>query len=174
MKRAAATEAANKRMKIVKIIVACVAVAIIAIGIIVSGIQSAHNSELRNFATETMNDDYTNVYADVVSVEPEYFVYKYNSTRSGVKYGNGNLWEVVCKCKTVEGKTIWATFFYQYYPEGNSSENEDDYKSLTFSSANPLRIIGSVYTAHQVVDELEAKIGNVFVLSVKEKTKTII
>ena len=118
-----------------------------------------------------MSEDYTNVYADVVSMEPEYFVYRYNTTKYWTKIGNGDLWEVVCKCKTVEGKTIWATFFYQYYPEGDYSDNESDYKSFTYSYDNPLRLIGSVDTAHQVIDELEAKIGNVFVLDVREKPK---
>ena len=171
LKRVAATEAANKKKKIIKTIVICVIVAVVAFFIVKGIIDNAHNSELRNFATQTMNEDYTNVYADVVSMEPEYFVYRYNTTKYGTKIGNGDLWEVVCRCKTVEGKTIWATFFYQYYPEGDYSDNEDDYKSFTYRSDNPLRIVGSVDTAHQVIDELEDAIGNVFVLDVSEKPK---
>ena len=171
LKRVAATEAANKKKKIIKTIVICVIIAIVAFFIIKGIIDNAHNSELRNFATQTMNEDYANVYADVVSMEPEYFVYRYNTTKYGTKIGNGDLWEVVCRCKTVEGKTIWATFFYQYYPEGDYSDNESDYKSFTYSFDNPLRLVGSVDTAHQVIDELEDAIGNVFVLDVREKPK---
>ena len=171
LKRVATAEAAEKKKKKIKAIVISVIVIIVAIFIVKGIIDNAHNSELRNFATETMSEDYTNVYADVVSMEPEYFVYRYNTTKYGTKIGNGDLWEVVCKCKTVEGKTIWATFFYQYYPEGDYSDNESDYKSFTYSYDNPLRLIGSVDTAHQVIDELEAKIGNVFVLDVREKPK---
>lgn len=171
LKRVAAAEAAEKKKKKIKAIVISVIAIIVAIFIVKGIIDNAHNSELRNFATETMSEDYTNVYADVVSMEPEYFVYTYNTTKYGTKIGNGDLWEVICKCKTVEGKTIWATFFYQYYPEGDYSDNESDYKSFTFSYDNPLRLIGSVDTAHQVIDELEAKIGNVFVLDVREKPK---
>ena len=137
--------------------------------IVQSARESAFNGQLRNFATEAMNDDYTNVYADVVSMEPVYFIYRYNTTKSGTKIGTGDLWEVICKCKTVEGKTIWATFFYQYYPEGDYSKYEGDYKYFTFSSSNPLRLKGSVDTAGQVDDKLENAIGNVFVLDVREK-----
>ena len=160
LKRVAATEAADKKKKKIKTIVICVIAVIVAIFIVKGIIDNTHNSELRNFATETMNDDYTNVYADVVSMEPEYFVYR-----------DGSIWDVVCKCKTMEGKTIWVTFFYQYYPEGDYSRYEADYKPFTYSSSNPLRLKGSVDTAHQVIDELEARIGNVFVLDVREKPK---
>ena len=167
--RVAAIEAANKRKKIITAVIAIIVVAIIAVLIVQSARESAFNGQLRNFATETMNDDYTNVYADVVSMEPVYFIYRYNTTKSGTKIGTGDLWEVICKCKTVEGKTIWATLFYQYYPEGGYSKYEGDYKYFTFSSSNPLRLKGSVDTAGQVNDKLENAIGNVFVLDVREK-----
>lgn len=171
LKRAAVQEAADKRNKIIKIIVISVVVALIIIGIISAAIHRANNSQLRNFATQTMNEAYTNVYADVVSMKPEYFVYRYNTTRNGIKVGNGDLWKVVCRCKTVEGKTIWAVFFYQYYPEGDYSDNEDDYRSFTYGSVNPLRLAGRVDTARHVIDELEDAIGNVLVLVVREKPR---
>jgi hypothetical protein len=128
------------------------------------------NAELRNFATEPMNEDYTNVYADVISMEPEYFVYRYK-TKNGIKIGNEELWEVVCRCETVEGKIIWATFFYHYYPEGGYSKYEADYKAVTYSRDNPLRLQGKVDTAKEVTDELEDAIGNVFVLDARERPK---
>lgn len=170
-KRIATTEAASKKKKIIKAIIICVVVAIIAIYIAKGAIDSAHNGELRNFATQEMSDNYTNVYADIVSVEPEFFIYSYNTTNDGTKIGNGDLSKIVCKCKTVEGQNIWATFLSEYYPEGNSSQNEDDYKPFTYSSDNPIRLVGGVDTAHQVIDELEYNIGNVFVLNVRETPK---
>ncbi len=116
-----------------------------------------------------MSADYTNVYADVLSIEPVYFVYQYKGSHFGVKIGAGDLWGVVCRCKTVEGKTIWISVFYQYYPGGNNSKNEADYKTITYSSSNPQRITGDVDTAQQVASELECKIGNIYILNVRNK-----
>ncbi len=164
LKRVAVQKVADKRKKIIKIIIISVVVALILIGIISSAIDSAHNNELRNFATETMNDDYTNVYADIVSVEPEYFVY----TSRGTTYRE--ITEVVCKCKTVEGKTVWIVFFSWEYP-GGSARNEDAYETLTYSKSNPARITGYVTTARSVIKELENSIGNVFVLRMENMEK---
>lgn len=137
-------------------------VALILVGIISSAIDSAHNSELRNFATETMNDDYTNVYADIVSMEPEYFVYtSYNSSPYDIS-------EVICKCKTVEGKTIWVAVDIWEYP-GGSSTSEERNEAQYYSKSNPKRIVGSVTTAGKVMDELEDRIGDILVLDVTER-----
>ena len=171
MERFAAVEAANKRKKKIKTFVILTAVVLIAILLLKEMRDNAYQGELRNFATDVMDDSFTNVYADVVSMQPRYFVYTYEETSYGTRKGDETLWEVVCKCKTIEGKTIWATFFYQYYPEGDYSQNEDDYKSFTYTPNNPLRIFGSVDTAHQVHDELEDAIGDVFVLDVQEKPR---
>lgn len=162
LKRVAVQEAADKRKKIIKIIIISVVVALILIGIISSAIDSAHNSELRNFATETMNDDYTNVYADIVSMEPEYFVYtSYNSSPYDIS-------EVICKCKTVEGKTIWVAVDIWEYP-GGSSTSEERNEAQYYSKSNPKRIVGSVTTAGKVMDELEDRIGDILVLDVTER-----
>ncbi|MBQ7320919.1 MAG: hypothetical protein IJW99_02365 [Clostridia bacterium] len=83
-----------------------------------------------------MSEDYTNVYADVVSMEPEYFVY--------TSYNNGpySISEIVCKCVTVEGKTIWAVVFMWEYPGGSSIEENN--KPRYYSKENPKRIFGIV------------------------------
>ena len=161
LKRVASTEAANKRKKIIKIVVICVVVAIIAIGIISSAIDSAHNSELRNFATETMDDDYTNIYADIVSMEPEYFVYSsYNNSPYDIS-------EVICKCETVEGKIIWAAIDIWEYPGGSSTEENN--KPQYYSKTSPKRIVGRVTTSRKVMDELESRIGDILVFDVTER-----
>ena len=165
LKRKEAAQIAEKRRKKIKIIVGVVIAILITVYIVTDVKKSNYNRQLRNFATESMSEDYTNVYADVVSIEPVYFVYEYKS-RYGVKTGSGNLWDVVCRCKTVEGKTIWISVFYQYYPGGNCSKNEEDYKTITYSTSNPKRITGYVDTARQVVYELESQIGNIYVLNV--------
>ena len=164
LKRVAATEAANKKKRAIKIIVISIVVVAIIIGIICAAVDSAHNSELRNFATETMKDEYNNVYAEVVSIEPEYFVYSSN----GSTYRE--ITEVVCKCKSVEGKTIWVVFFSWKYP-GGSARNEDAYETLTYSKSNPARISGYVTTSGSVIKQLENSIGDVFVLRVEKIEK---
>ena len=160
-KRVAAIEAANKRKKIITAVIVIIIVAIIAVSIVQSARESAFNGQLRNFATETMNDDYTNVYADVISMEPEYFV----TTKSGSSYLG--ITEIICKCKTVEGKTIWVTIDTWDYP-GGSSYDEDKNEAQYYSKTNPMRLTGTVTTAEKVVDRLENSIGNVFVLDVRE------
>jgi hypothetical protein len=160
-KRVAAIEAANKRKKIITAAIVVIVVAIIAVLIVQSARESAFNGQLRNFATETMNDDYTNVYADVVSMEPEYFV----TTTSGSSYLG--ITEVICRCKTVEGKTIWVAIDTWDYP-GGSSYDEDKNEAQYYSKTNPMRLTGTVTTAEKVVDRLENSIGNVFVLDVRE------
>ncbi len=164
LKRVAATEAANKKKRIIKIIVISIVVAAIIIGIICAAVDSAHNNELRNFATETMKDEYNNVYAEAVSIEPEYFVY----TSNGTTYRE--ITEVVCKCKSVEGKTIWVVFFSWDYP-GGSARNEDAYETLTYSKSSPAKITGYVTTSGSVIKELKNSIGDVFVLRVEDMQK---
>ena len=163
-KRVVATQTAEKKKRVIKIIIISIIVVAIAIGIICAAIDSAHNSKLRNFATETMKDEYNNVYADVVSIEPEYFVY----TSNGSTYRE--ITEVVCRCKTVEGKTIWVVFFSWKYP-GGSANNEDAYETLTYSKSNPARISGYVTTSGSVIKQLENSIGDVFVLRVEKMEK---
>lgn len=160
-KRVAAIEAENKRKKIITAVIVVIVVATIAVWIVQSARESAFNGQLRNFATETMNDDYTNVYADVVSMEPEYFV----TTKSGASYLG--ITEIICRCKTVEGKTIWVTINTWDYP-GGSSYDEDKNEAQYYSKTNPVRLTGTVTTAEKVVDRLENSIGNVFVLDVRE------
>lgn len=160
-KRILVTEMTNKKNNkittISAIIIGIIVIVIIALGTIKEMHDRAYREEFRNFATESMDEHFTNVYADVVYIEPQYFLYK-----------NYDLWEIICKCKTIEGKTIWTTIFYQYYPENNYSKDENNYKPYQYSANDPMRIIGSVDTAKQVADELERDIGNVFVLDVSE------
>lgn len=158
-KRIAETKAAEKKKKILRYIILAVIVIWISISITRCTMESVHNSKLRNFATETMSDDYNNVYADIVSMEPEYFVY--------TSYNNGpySISEVVCKCKTVEGEIIWATIYSWKYP-GGSSHDEEKNEAQYYSKSNPMKLTGSVTTAENIIDRLATSIGNVFVLNV--------
>ena len=158
-KRISATEASEKKKKTRHKVIFLIIFAIIMVFIVNAIRESLYNEKLRNFATEIMNDDYTNVYADIVSMEPEYFVY----TTSGVN--SFGITEIICKCKTVEGKTIWATIDTWKYP-GGSSRNEENNKPYYYNKSDPLRLSGSVTTASEVVDGLDNSIGDVFVLDV--------
>ena len=158
-KREEAIRATEKKKKIIKIATISLAAAIIIGLIIYSVIIEIHNSELRNFASDSMNDDYTNVYADIVSMKPEYFIYMSSSTSY---YG---ITEVVCKCKTVEGYTVWASISSWKYP-GGDSRDEESYKEYYYSASNPMRLIGSVTTSENVYDNLPNWIGDVYVLNV--------
>ena len=151
---------ADRRKKIIKIsIIAAVSIVLIVLCICFA-VDSARNAVFRNFATETMSEYYTNVYADVVSVEPEYFVY---TSYSGSSY---MISEVVCRCETVEGKSIWVTIDRGDYPSGGW--DEEDFESKSYSQLNPLRLIGGVTTSKDVIEKLANSIGDILILEVKE------
>lgn len=166
IKRAEITERAKKKRNTIKIIIVVIICAVLAALAGRAIWKDAYNNQLRNFATETMSEDFSNVYADVVSIEPVYFVYEYKTNNAGNKVGKESINGIVCKCKTVEGTTIWAEVFYLNYPGGGLMKGESAYKSLYYSKSNPARIRGDVDTARQILPELENKIGNVYVLDV--------
>lgn len=161
LKRMVAIEVAKKKKKKTKAVIIMAVIAIIAVFTVSDLINRAHNGELRNFVTEEMSNSYTNVYADVVSIEPEYVVYiAYGSTYSQIG-------EVVCRCKTVENRIIWLVISSWRYPGGNTFA-EDSFEPIYYSKSQPMRLIGEVTTAKEVTDELVNSIGNVFVLRVHE------
>ncbi|MBQ8537804.1 MAG: hypothetical protein IJ461_10435 [Clostridia bacterium] len=158
----------NRKLKRVLILV----VAALAILLIVKDINDrAYYDQPRNMATDEMHERYTNVYVDVVHVEPVYFVYRRETTSRGIPIGDEYLHEVICRCQTVEGKIIWASIFYQRYPGGNYSQYEASYKTLAYSPSAPLRITGMIDLPEQVCDGLESEIGKVFVLDALSVTQ---
>lgn len=161
------SETKNKSKKEIVIVAMAAVVLALIIGFVVKSVRTEEfNAELRNFATEPMKDEYTNVYADVISIEPEYFVYQYKEKR-GIKIGSDTLWGIVCSCETVEGKTIWVVFDILEYPGG--SYTEENNKPQYYSYDNPLRIRGIVDRAKDVTDELADAIGNVVILDVNRR-----
>lgn len=175
-KRIVATMAENKRKKKIKAIIISIIISISVILVAISMVETrranVYRAQLRNFATETMEDSFTNVYADVVSINPMFYTYEQPTTVSYSRYEEDKrLNQVICHCKTVEGKYIWATFSYREYPGINYSRNIDDYNMLTYSSQSPMRLVGKVDTASQVNERLEFSLGDVFVLNVREASK---
>lgn len=175
LKRIAVTKEENKKKKKIRLIILCAVVAVVALLFVRMKAKDAHNAQLRNFATETMNKDYSNVYADLVTIEPSYEVYFQNGAYR-------NTTGIVCACKTVEGKEIWVVFDEWNYPSegytdktasyyGNAFGSGRQYHSITYGYRNPLRVTGNVNTAKQVDEKLKKEIGDVFVLEVTETKK---
>lgn len=151
----------KKKKKKIKLIILLTILAFLLALSVKYAFDSAHDDDLRNFATEEMSDDYTNVYADVVSMEPEYYVY--TSFDNNISRHISN---VICKCQTVEGITIWVSIDIEKYPNGSSTFEQKNHPYY-YSESDPLRLVGKVTTAKNVIDTLESKIGDVFVLDVK-------
>lgn len=142
-KRIAVTEVERKKKKIITFVILGILSVIITAFTFTMALQGVHNWKSRNFATQEMNIDYSNVYADVVSIESRYFV----CLEGGVE-------KIICQCQTVDGKIIWASFDVWEYPR---LKIEAEY----YSASNPVRLIGRVTTMESVDD------GGVFVLDVR-------
>ena len=127
--------------------------------------------ETRNMATDEMEVDFSNVYANVVSIKPKYFIYTYEM-HNGVKYPwTEKLSEIVCQCKTVEGKMIWVAINYLDYPEASYSHNEADYKNKYYSEKNPMKLTGEIKSLQGYADGLNSITKDRFILKVKKMEK---
>lgn len=164
MNRMVALEDEKKYKKKKRIISVFGVIAVIAILIIVSSISSSINGKSRNFATETMHRGYNNVYADVVSIKPVYFVYHSNKADTITLLSS-----VICKCTTVEGETIWVAITDDDFPGGisNIHYKGNGYEPLLYSEEHPKHIVGRVRPAGDIEDDLEDEIGDIFVLYAK-------
>ena len=152
----------DKRNKIIKFSIIGVVALVVLILIINAAVNSAQNAQLRNFATEKMSDDYTNVYAEIISMEPEYFV------ETSYNGGSYSISDVVCRCETVEGKYIWVVIDSWDYPGAGYGYDEDDFESKYYSKYNPLRVTGRVTRSGDIIAKLKTSIGDVFVLEAEE------
>ena len=149
----------DKKIKTILIVLASIlAIVLITIYSISSTRQSEYNSKLRNMAIEEMDENFSNVYIDVIQIEAIYDVRR--------QYGSVITYYTVCKCHTVEGKTIWA-YMSQWDWSMMSSKGDNDV--VKYSKTSPMRLFGGVDTASQVADEFEDKVGDVFVLYVSSK-----
>ena len=155
-KRFAKTKVYSKK----RLLAAGITTAIIALLLVIIVMGGIHNRELRNFATTEMRTAYSNVYADIISMKPEYFVY----SKSVSPYSN--ITKVICKCQTIDGETIWATFDIWDYPDGNAhiqTANKPHY----YSKSTPMRLTGCVTTAERIDNNLATFFGDVFILDVE-------
>lgn len=160
-KRAALSKKTDIMRPVIGIVIAFAILFLISVPLAKGTQKNAFNSQLRNFATEEMNDDFTNTYADVVSIIPEYYV--------ATRYGSSDvdITDIICECETVEGKTIWVAIKVWEYPGGGSTDPSEN-KPQYYSKTNPMRLTGRVDPAEKVGLGLGYSIGDVFVLCVRE------
>lgn len=156
----------TKKKKIVIPVIFGIIVAIIIAVIIVVNYRNktAFNRQLRNMATETMSEGFSNVYANVIVIDPVYYIYDNNTISSWPDYKEGMLSRIVCKCKTKEGSYVWVVFKYKDYPGGTGSKNAKEYQKLLYGYRNPKLLTGRIKTAQAVNSDIYAEIGDVFVL----------
>lgn len=158
--------AEKKRKNILKAIVAIVLAILVGLFIYHEIQDEEYHSQVRNMATDEMGERFKNVYADVVSIDPYYFIYEYKTSSSGVRKTPDQLMYVICKCKTVEGKYIWARFYHSDYPGANYDTKEEEFQKKTYSKSSPLHLSGTTFTAKSTMSELGKKLGDVYVLHV--------
>jgi hypothetical protein len=146
----------EKIKKIVYPIIAVLAVIGITILVITSSQNKIYNDQLRNMGTEEMDQKCTNVYADVISIEAVYNVYLNNYTFAS---------DTVCKCKTIEGKTIWISMDEDDW-EKISANSDDDI--VTYNRKTPMRLSRFINRADEVADNLDETLGDILVLIVED------
>lgn len=125
------------------------------------------------------------VYADIVSIEPEYGIYRTQtinrrrydyhyaplvlrtSVGSGAFYtaGGYNCSSIVCKCETADGDIVWVTLsdteFEAFFAPAPKQENKDQpaWDLNTVSFQTPVRLYGKSYEADDRAEDLADTIG---------------
>jgi hypothetical protein len=165
-KRMEAIEAEEKKKFTIKTIVIVIVIAI-TIVLIVTGIKTTtYNDELRNIATDSMESAFTNVYADIVSFEVKYTVEE-SEYRNNVQIGSTHTESVICKCKTVEGKTFWLEVPSDVYTgtiEYRGKNATDGFDDQYF--VEPIRVNGRMTTFGHAVDNAPESLKDTLILSI--------
>lgn len=116
--------------------------------------REAYLSQRRNMDTDTLELEFNNVYADIVSVTPSYEVYRKDGSLSVMTSG------YLCECKTVKGNTVWV-----YAPRSDIRYNVNPFGKgtnrpgvQTYPADDPLRLTGSVTNVGNIADKIPAGI----------------
>ena len=172
LKRVATAEAVNKKKKITNaIIIAIVSVLVIVfvpILIINSAKESAYNGQERNIAVGKISDDFSNVYADVVSFEVFYTITR-SKHKNNIQISSPQTSSVICWCTTIEGKKFWLKLFTSDYTatiERRGENSTSDYDDQYFSE--PIRVRGYMTTFGSVVDNAPSHLEDTLILSCLE------
>lgn len=164
-KRLATIAATNKRKNILKRIIIITAIVIVILLIIKGVTDSAYRREERNIAVGEMRDEFTNVYADVVSFEVVYTIEE-TAYKGNIPVGSSNIESIVCKCTTVEGKMFWLSMPAEAYTETIEHRGKDStvgYDDQYFDE--PIRVYGSMTTFKKAVDNAPKNLENTLILS---------
>lgn len=169
----AITEAKRKRNFGIKTIIIWAVFAIVAIVLVVEASKSAYNGVLRNIATDVMDDAFTNVYADVIFIEPTYTVEETKYKRN-LKIGSPETSNVICNCTTVEGTTFWLMVPAWYYSgtiEYRGTNSTGGFDEQYFDE--PIRLHGHMTTFKIAVDNAPANFENTLLLSIYGDSSSI-
>ena len=85
-------------------------------------IQKSKPVVLQNISNIEMSVGLTNVYADVVTFEPQYIV---TESIQKLEYDASEIENVVCWCTTVEGKEFWISIPVDKYTEDVEGLNKN-------------------------------------------------
>lgn len=160
----------NAKKKII-IVVAIIIALLFLFGIIQTVRTHVYNSQLRNMATEEMSDGFSNVYADIVSISPEYFLYYGKKLSSGEKVTDSKVSYVICRCETIEGSQLWINFRASDYPGYEFGWTEENFCRREFNLLESLHITGRVKTPTDISDDLEGVIHDELILDAEGVSK---
>ncbi len=134
--------------------------AVMAIFSIFTIISYKSDSKSRKFDPNNTSTSYTNVYANVTYLEPEYYIYETINSSRVIK-------EVICSSKTTDGVRIWVMIEVSMYP-GASPYLESSLRDYYYGTTWPLQLKGGVTRASDFKNSLADKIGDVYILNVNE------
>lgn len=166
----ARAEKIRKIKNIIKIVIIGLIVAYLLGSCIKDSIETKERNKLRNFATDKVDETSNNVYAHIVSVDPKYTLTKRTVGKNGNEiFNTEDFPDIICECKTVEGKTIWAVIPYRFYPKIdiiNRYFPGTGFEPYVYGETTPAKMHGSAEPAYKIADELDDKIGDVLVFDV--------
>ena len=179
-KRNAALEEDKRRREIIerrrsniKSILTLVGAILLVIAIILYGRYETYREEERNIAVGEMDDAFENVYADVVCINPTYYVVE-TEFKNDIQVGDPETSKIVCECTTVEGKIFWLSIPVRLYREmlekiGSKNVSNNEMVRLTES----IRVHGHMVKFERVADDVPEDMKDILVLSLFDRYDTI-
>lgn len=155
----------KKRVTLITLIISIIAFILLIVLVADIGKKIAYNKQERNIAIGEMSEDFTNVYADVLSFEVEYTITA-SKFKNDIQIGSSRTESVICKCITVEGVEFWLrlpTYAYSGTIEYRGENPTSDYDNQYFSE--PIRIRGYMTTFDNIADDVPSYYKDTLILS---------
>ncbi len=156
---------ANKERRIKRTILFAV-VAFVAVCLIITAIDIAYWEIERNFDVDEISDECMNVYADIVYFEP-YYIIEETEYKGNIQIGEAEENRILCKCRTVGGKTVWLEIWVWDYTgtiEYRGENPTSDYDVQYFDE--PIRVRGFISTFQKEIDNAPEGMEDTLVLFV--------